>query len=115
MEKGTLSMKEGNKQTNNQGKIKGRKMTISSKAEYSGEVPENPVLLIKRRQLTPVSYHLVFRWKNKSQYLKMQPTPEGRGEKLESWLRSYSVALCPLILIPISVSMENWEIVSSQK
>lgn len=73
-------MKEGNKQTNNQGKIKGRKMTISSKAEYSGEVPENPVLLIKRRQLTPVSYHLVFRWKNKSQYLKMQPTPEGRGE-----------------------------------
>lgn len=55
-------------------------MTISSKAEYSGEVPENPVLLIKRRPLTPVSYHLVFRWKNKSQYVEMQPTPEKRGE-----------------------------------
>lgn len=55
-------------------------MTISSKAEYSGEVPENPVLLTNRRPLTPVSHHLVFRWENKSQYLEMQPTPEKRGE-----------------------------------
>lgn len=72
-------MKERGKKTNNQGKIKGRKITISSKAEYSGEVPENPMLLIKRKQLTLVSY-LVFRWKNKSQYLEMQPTSEERGE-----------------------------------
>lgn len=80
MEKGILSMKEGGKKTNNQGKIKGRKITISSKAEYSGEVPENLMLLIKRKQLTLVSYNLVFRWKNKSQYLEMQPTSEERGE-----------------------------------
>lgn len=79
MEKGTLLMKEGIKQITKE-KLKGEKMTISSKAEYSGEVPENPVFLIKRRPLTPVSYHLVFRWKNKSQYLEMQPTPEERGE-----------------------------------
>lgn len=70
MEKGTTVHERGGKKTNNQGKIKGRKITISSKAEYFGEVPENPMLLIKRKQLTLVSYHLVFRWKNKSQYLR---------------------------------------------